>query len=127
MESNLYDRISEYLSGLVITDTTTFYVSPAKDVQCPMCEMADTDTYFWQAWTGGAVAKFNAGANVLVRGLATGRCPHGAVPVLFGKQNDPDDWWDVSRVGKARIILTAHADVSTAASTDIIVQSAVKY
>lgn len=133
MEGNIYDRISESLSGRVITDTTPFYISACKDIQVTIVHMALVDTNVWHPWAGGAIAVFDSSADTLVRGIATGRCPHGAVPILFGKQNDPDDWWDVSRVGKARLILTPKDGTvnedgcSNATTNDVIVQSAVKY
>lgn len=63
--------------------------------------------------------------------IVSGRCPHGAVPMFFGNQDDPDDWWNVSNVGKVKLSLTgrtnAEGGVDTEKTTDVLIQSVETY
>lgn len=130
-ESMMYDRFSEYLSGhLAATTDDEFWLSAAKDIQIGgLCDLNDAILTF--TWTGGRARTFYGSAATFFGAIVSGRCPHGAVPVLFGQQDDPDDWWDVSNVGKVKLSLTprilAGGAIDTEKTTDIIVQSLQMY
>ncbi|GAI94763.1 unnamed protein product, partial [marine sediment metagenome] len=130
---NRQDRIQEYISGKITSGTLTLYLTACKDIQNVLIEQSHTDTYFSEAWSGGRVRVFTSGADVDFGGIHSGRCPHGSVPIYFGKQNDPDDWWNVARIGKARVQLTPRATADTvpgcdtAKTTELVGQFAIKY
>lgn len=133
MAASRYGRFTEYLSGRVGTSGEEFYLSACKDIMLGINGASSVQSYFHGVWSGGRQRDIRGSADADFGGNCSGRCPHGAVPIFLGKQNDPDDWWDVSRVGKARAILTSRASIyytdTTAPSSNnnLVVQTAVKY
>lgn len=127
----MYPRFTEYFSGKAPTSANDFYVTQVKDLQLMLCQAQATDTAIYRAWSGGRVQAILSSTESEFHGHATGRCPHGAVPILFGKQDSPDDWWDLSRVSKARLQLTPRAATpggcDTTENTYVIVQQAKRY
>lgn len=123
-----YDRFTEYFSGHLATTTDDeFWLSACKDIQVGgLCDLNDAVLTF--TWSGGRSRVFYASAATYFGGIVSGRCPHGSVPILFGNQNEPDDWWKVENVGEARAKLTPRASsCDTEKTTDVIVQSLQRY
>jgi len=127
--SQKYGRFGEYFSGhLAATTDDEFWVSAAKDIM--IAGFTDTASVILNyTWSGGRARVLQASAAALFNCHVTGLCPHGAVPILFGNQDDMADWWNLSTVGKARLILTARPTVAidTEKTTDVIVQSMQRY
>jgi len=126
--AEVYDRFTEYLSGhLAATTDDEFWLSASKDIQVGgLCDTNDVILTF--TWSGGRSRVFYASAESIFGCIVSGRCPHGSVPILFGDQMDPDDWWRVSDVGEARLKLTPRASsCDTEKTTDVIVQSLQRY
>lgn len=130
--STRFGQFQEYFSGkLTGTTADEFWLTHCKDIQIGYT----TDTasaLVMVAWSGGRARTLTPTATAIFSAIVTGRCPHGAVPVFFGHQDDPADWWDVTNVGKARVILTPRfvsggVTIDTEKTTDIIVQSLQKY
>ncbi len=130
-ESMLFGRFTEYLSGhLAATTADEFWTSASKDIQ--VGGLLDTnDAILTFNWSGGRARTFYGSAAGFMGCNVAGRCPHGAVPMFFGDQKDPADWWDVSNVGKVKLSLTgrtaAAGGVDTEKTTDVIVQSVEMY
>ena len=130
-EAMNYGRFTEYLSGhLAATTDDEFWLSACKDIQVGgLCDANDAILTF--TWSGGRSRVFYGSAATYFGAIVSGRCPHGAVPMLFGNQQDPDDWWDVSNAGKVKLSLTGRTNaaggVDTEKTTDVIVQSAELY
>lgn len=131
MEANRQDRFTEYLSGRVGTAGEEFYLSACKDIQLGVIGSSGTQAYFHGAWSGGRLRSIKGSATIEFGGNCSGRCPHGAVPIFFGRSDDPDDWWDVGRVGKARVQLTPRATAGGGCdgnkTNDLIGQFAYRY
>ncbi len=131
-EAMRFDRFTEYFSGHLATTTDDeFWMSACKDIQVGgLCDLNDAVLTF--SWSGGRARTFYASAATYFGAIVSGRCPHGAVPMFFGDQMDPDDWWDVSNVGKVKLTLKARTTegggaIDTEKTTDVIVQSVEKY
>jgi len=129
MASTIYGQFQEYFSGhLAATTDDEFWLTACKDIN--IGGLADVASVILNyTWSGGRARIFQASAAAYFGAIVSGRCPHGAVPVLFGKQDISEDWWDVTRIGKARIIVTPRADpaIDTEKTTDIIVQGLQRY
>ena len=52
-----------------------------------------------KTWAGPATANYQ----IHVRGWL----PHGVIAIPFGDQNDPDDWYDVTKIGSLKADITA--------------------
>lgn len=124
-----YPRFSEYFSGRVGTAGADFYLSACKDIMFGVIGSSGTAAYYHGAWSGGRKRNLKGSATQEFGGSVSGRCPHGAVPIFFGDQQDVEDWWDVSALGKARVIATPRSSpaIDTAKTTDVIVQSLQRY
>ena len=59
--------------------------------------------------------------------LATGWCPHGVIEIPFGLQDDPADWYDVSKLGSLSLDILAQAGFTTGDSCAIFLQQLRKY
>ena len=105
-EANMFPCFTEFLSGRVGTGGEEFYVSACKDIMLGVSGCSGNAAYYHGAWSGGRLRSIKGSATYEFSGNTSGRCPHGGVPIFFGKRNEPDDWWDVSRIGQARVILT---------------------
>jgi len=127
--STRFGHFQEYFSGhLAATTDDEFWLSACKDIQ--IAGFTDTASVILNyTWSGGRARVLQASAAALFGCIASGRCPHGAVPIFMGDQQNIGDWWNVSGVGKARIILTARPTVAidTEKTTDVIVQSLQRY
>lgn len=128
-EAELYGRFTEYFSGhLAATTDDEFWLSACKDIQVGgLCDANDKILTF--TWSGGRSRVFYGSAATYFGCIVSGRCPHGAVPILFGDQLDPGDWWNLDNVGEARLKLTARssAAIDTEKTTDVLVQSLQRY
>lgn len=130
--STRFGRFGEYLSAKIdAAGSVSVYLTQCKDIMMPtLADTAGSDVIY--AWSGGRLRVLTSTAGCILNGEVTGRCPHGAVPILFGNPNDLDDWWDVTNVGKARAMITPGAindtEITTpTGTTDVIVQSLQRY
>jgi len=74
---------------------------------------------------GGGYFTMTPSAVTAWRGGVTGFEPHGAVPVIFGDQDDIVDWFDVTKVGTLRLRLKAASGPS--GSVEVVTQQLRKY
>jgi len=74
---------------------------------------------------GGGYFTMTPSAVTVWRGGVQGFEPHGAVPVIFGDQDDLADWFDVTKVGTLRLRLKAAA--SPSGSVEVVTQQLRKY
>ncbi|MBA7486827.1 hypothetical protein ES707_22388 [subsurface metagenome] len=56
-----------------------------------------------------------------------GYCPHGVLEFPFGLQDDPDDWYDVTRVGSLKLDIVAGGGMSATENCQIFLQQARRY
>jgi len=126
--STKFGRFGELMSAYITAETEELWTSAAFDNQISV--IADGATVLpVYSWSGGRARTITAAVAGFIACVVSGRCPHGAVPVFFGKQDNLDDWWDVSRLGKARVTLTPRATpaINSDKNTNIVVQSLHRY
>lgn len=124
--NTLYPRWEERLYAVPSTTGTDFYWTPTFDV-----------VIRGMSETGGAVLSVEGEPMVPPKKITTSQAgnavldvagfnPHGTVPVLFGDQNDPGDWYDVTRLGNLRLRLKA-GSAGTNATVNIVTQQLRRY
>ncbi|GAG61680.1 unnamed protein product, partial [marine sediment metagenome] len=64
-----------------------------------------------------------ANVNIGIEGYA----PHGVLEIPFGLQGEPDDWYDVTKLGSLRLDILSHADRTNADSCQIFLQQLRNY
>lgn len=66
-----------------------------------------------------------AGLNSAV--LCHGFCPHNVIEIPFGRQEDPADWFDASKLGNLKLDVTSGSTMSSSESAQIFLQQLRKY
>jgi len=81
------------------------------------------------AWGGdggrGTIYSVAAGGNLMTE--VEGWCPHGAIEIPFGLQNEPDDWYDVTKLGSLRLDILSKSGRTSADTVQIFLQQLRKY
>jgi len=123
-----WPKYAEYVCGKSAA-SRAFYVSPHFDVNMNLVANDTTALDLAAPWSGGGKRVVDAATEGEWTGLVTGSCPFGAVPFPFGKQGEPDDWWDVTRLGSARlkIVQGTIGTADTSATLDVVTQQLVRY
>lgn len=103
--NTLYPPFREKLYAVLTTTATDVYVSPSFDITVQGA--AETQGGAIDVETGVLHSPFSLGGDGSWNAAleVVGFNPHSVVPVLFGDQNDPADWYDVTKLGnlKARV------------------------
>lgn len=127
MFENQYPLYIDYGEGRTLAaNNIEFFVTPCKDVMLQAQPSVDTDNYINFPWSGGN------GRNIMGSGTATitlksaGRCPHGVIPIPMGRQMEIDNWWDVTRLGSAKVKMTTGAG-DTSALYELLIQQLRNY
>ncbi|MBA7681443.1 hypothetical protein ES703_89781 [subsurface metagenome] len=56
-----------------------------------------------------------------------GYAPHGAMEIPFGLQDDPDDWYDVTKLGSLRLDILSQSGRDTSDTVQVFLQQLRKY
>ncbi len=76
---------------------------------------------------GGRFLTINTTAGANLSHACQGYCPHGTVEIPFGLQDDPTDWYDVTKVGNLKLDLTSGSTMSSSESCQIFLQQLRNY
>jgi len=76
---------------------------------------------------GGRFQTSQAAAGPNWQALVEGWCPHGVVEIPFGIQNEPADWYNVSKLGSLTLDLLSASGVGSSDSCQIFLQQLRKY
>lgn len=103
-----WSAVREYLAGHVTAASDVFYVTPT-DWYVANLEPAGsaTDFYIDEVPKGGKLTVYKTAASASFSGNVMGYCPNHCVEVPFGKQDDPADWYDITKIGNLRLRLKA--------------------
>ena len=76
---------------------------------------------------GGRFQTSQAAAGPNWQALVEGWCPHGVIEIPFGLQDDPADFYDVTKLGSLSLDILSSGNVSTSDSCQIFLQQLRKY
>ncbi len=76
---------------------------------------------------GGRFTTAQAAAGPNWQALIEGWCPHGTIELPFGIQDDPADWYDVTKLGSLRLDLLSAGAMSPSESCQVFLQQLRKY
>lgn len=76
---------------------------------------------------GGKFTTVNTTAGLNIQHLCSGYCPHGTVEIPFGLQDDPTDWYDVTKVGNLKLDLTSGSTMTSTETCQIFLQQLRSY
>lgn len=107
-----------------------FYCTPCywPRVQASAWE-GSASAYVATAWggDGGRGYVYLQGLHGNIDVNVEGWCPHGAVEIPFGLQDDPADWYDVTKLGSLRLDILSVKDRTSADTVQIFLQQLRKY
>jgi hypothetical protein len=128
MYESQYPIYHDYGEGKTVTNTDiSFFFTPQKDLQLSAIHSEDSDGIIHAPWSGGGKRILDASAGATVQIHATGRCPHGVIPVPMGRLDVIDDWWDVTKLGSARIKLVEGAPGTVCTYFELLLQQLRRY
>jgi hypothetical protein len=105
----------------------TWYVTPSNKVYVNPSPMGSNPVYTAGENMGG-YQDFDAPSDITgFRAAVHGFEPHGAVPIEFGRQDDPDDWFDVAALGSLQLRLKAGDSTGTDSTSQQVIQQYRKY
>lgn len=122
----------QLLEQIIIPLTTT-----TRNIFCTQSERAVVTFVPWQQTAatnsgssygaaGGRILAISSSAinyGVIVHGWA----PHGVYEIPFGDQDDPDDWYDVTKVGSLKLDIKALSGRSSSDEVQIFIQQLQRY
>jgi len=110
--------------------TNYFYCTPTSrpTLQISMWEVEakNINLTLYGGYGGKGVVRSEAvGGNYQV--TVEGWCPHGAIEIPFGLQNDPADWYDVTKLGNLKLDILATSARDATDTVQIFLQQLRKY
>jgi len=122
-----YGRYREYICGYTDPTGRNFPITPTAECKGALTSGATASITIWETYKNGGYLKVGITAGGFFDGEVSGYTPHGAVPVLFGKQDNPADWYDVTKLKNLRLKLTAGSSVGSGSTCQVITQQALSY
>lgn len=118
------DTIFEYVDGSSSYDK---YVTPTTYDTVYVGSTFGDDTVGVDTYLPGGWFRPITGGGVMVMGTMRGYCPNHTFQIPFGKQNDPDDWYDVTKKGSVILRLLSGADSGATSVISTILQQLRRY
>jgi hypothetical protein len=76
---------------------------------------------------GGKFQTVNTTAGLNISHMCRGYCPHGTIEIPFGLQDDPTDWYDVTKLGNLKLDLTSGSTMSSSETCQVFIQQLRSY
>ncbi|MDP1547971.1 MAG: hypothetical protein Q8L87_18325 [Anaerolineales bacterium] len=122
-----YPLFTDLIYGACTAAGVDHYITPTFDAYPMLNSEGSGVAIGGPSFTNGGKKKIFGASSINFHGGYIGRCPHGAIAIPFGDQNDPDDWWDVTRLGSSRIKIKAGSSVEAASTLQVVLQQARAY
>lgn len=120
----------EWIIGPGTTTAQNFHCTPAYWPAFAAAQwrsaVADCQIAIYEG-DGGRFTESQGAAGPNWQALAEGWCPHGVIEFPFGIQNDPNDWYDVTKLGSLRLDILSASGMSSSESCQIFLQQLRKY
>ena len=123
-----YGIITEGILAKALTGGEEIYLTQGSGISTAAVPFLAATGYITRTLAAGCRPTFVAtSADGWFEAIVSGICPHGSYPFLFGDQNDPADWWDVTKIGAARLQLTPTTSVETGTDVSVLTQRLARY
>lgn len=111
---------------------------PEADFYCTPCHNIKAVATSWEVANNAYTITLHSGdgGKCIIYGEGTltnmiitveGYAPHGAMEIPFGLQNNPDDWYDVTKLGSLSLDILSVTDMTTANTVQIFLQQLRRY
>lgn len=122
-----YPMIIETGSFATTAGLRDYDIAPGYETNCVVSGGQALVVYGAAGYKHGSEISIIGSGNGQLNVHSRGWCPHNAVPFVFGDPKDPADWWDVSKVGSARMKITSGSGANTSADTCVVIQQLKSY
>lgn len=123
----LYPR---YHEGALLNVTTSsgydIFCTPSFDINVAGAQLAGTTPMIIEKQGLNVPFLMVGAANEPGKYEITGHLPHACIPVPFGDQDDPDDWYDAAAVKSLHLIMTG-GSAGTSSVVNVVAQQLRKY
>lgn len=111
-------------AGTYIFNTPTYWPTFSATVWSDSISATDMAVY---QGDGGRAIVYQDPAVRNVQVLCQGWCPHSVIEIPFGLQDDPDDWYDVTKLGSLVLDIQSAGSVDSGDNCQIFLQQLRKY
>jgi hypothetical protein len=121
-----WSPIKEYISGQITGGSKNYYITPTD--YCSVAAMGGgTEALYYDGTIkGGKVTLYLASGSCSFQAQALGFCPNHCVEVPFGKNDDPNDWYDIPKIGALRLRLKGGSS-TTSGTGQVVLQQLRRY
>ncbi|MBU2346590.1 MAG: hypothetical protein KJ888_20565 [Gammaproteobacteria bacterium] len=130
---NMAQQTPPYREWIIGPGTST-----AQYFYCTPCYWPAFACAGWRATIGGGDKNIYEGGGGRFKYIQTGEgpnwqahvegwAPHGVLEIPFGLQNEPDDWFDVSKLGNLRLDILSGSGRSSTDTVQVFLQQLRKY
>jgi len=117
-----YPIFSDMIFGGASSAGVDHFITPCMGAYPSLNAEGTSAQIYTEAFVNGGTKTVKSDVTSNFHGLYSGRAPHGAVPIDMGRQDDPSDWWDVTKLTKARLKITAGSSVESSSTCQVVTQ-----
>jgi len=125
--AGMYPMWADLIYGACSAAGVIHFITPCFDAYPSLNAEGTSAQVYTEAFVNGGSKTIHADVTTNFHGLYTGQCPHGAISIDMGDQDDPDDWWNVPALTKARLKITAGSSVESSSTCQVVTQQLRKY
>jgi len=124
-----WQQLAEVFADYAYGDgTSEKYVTPT-DEWTSISGLAGAATHatYLNTYTRGGYVQWRNAGNLMTVAVAHGFLPHHTIQVPFGRQDQIDDWYDVTRLGNLRARLLSAANFGSGSEISLVLQQLRRY
>jgi hypothetical protein len=125
--AGLFPLWADRLYGTASGAGVAHFITPTFDAYPSLNAEGTSAQVYAEAFVNGGTKTIHADVATNFHGLYTGYCPHGAIALPMGSLFDEEDWWDVTKIGSARIKITAGSSVEASSTLQVVLQQLRRY
>lgn len=116
----------EKMYGGLITTARNYWGTPSYEQSVATVEASDGNSTIYLSPTGGQKRIILGEAACNFEGFVFGYAPHGSVPLVYPRQDIPEEYWDVAAAKGARLQVNVAASPDTTPTWDVLLQQLVR-
>lgn len=125
--AGLYPTFKDLLYGGASAAGVAHFITPCFDAYPSLNSEGVAGYIYTEAFVNGGTKTIYGSTTENFHGIYTGRCPHGAIGFPMGNLQNPEEWWDVSKLKSARLKVTAGSSVESSSTLQLVLQQLRKY
>ena len=122
-----HPQIIEAMQGIGTAAAVTHYCAATTNSSTAVSSLATALASVIVAESYGGTIAITADTGESFQTVSNGLCPHGALEIPFGDQDDPNDWYDLANINSLKLKVTAGSSVGSSSTAEIVVQQLRKY